>query len=92
MEPKKTAIHGQAIPGGMNMIGIVLGELALVRGSAPVLERRWVQVRAGEQTLPAVDLAGCAKGDVVLLVTGPAARIVAMGCPGDWAVAAVLRG
>ena len=71
------------------MIGIVLGELRLSRGPEPVREKRWVLVKTETGILEAVDLTGCQKGEQVLLLTGKAARTIAMDCPGDWAAAAV---
>lgn len=73
------------------MIGTVLGTLCPSGGLQQVLEMRWVQVSAGGMMLAAVDMAGCKKGDTVLLLSGEAAGRVCMGCSCDWAVAAVLR-
>lgn len=73
------------------MIGIILGELPVSRGPGAVTERRWVQVKTEAGALEAVDLTGARKGDTVLLLTGETARKIAMDCPGDWAVAAVVE-
>lgn len=74
------------------MIGTIMGTLELSRGGELIREQRWVQVRSGSSALEAVDLAGCRKGDTVLLISGETARHFAPDCPGDWAVAAVLTG
>lgn len=74
------------------MIGMVLGELGFERSLACCGECKWIQVRWGGKILEAVDLVGCGKGDMVLLLSGDAARKIAMGCPGDWAAVAVLPG
>lgn len=72
------------------MIGMVLGEVHLERGLDAVRAHRWVQVKSEELTVVAVDLAKAEKGETVLLISGDAARMYTMDCPGAWAVAAVL--
>lgn len=88
--PKKTVGIGQTTPGGMNMIGMILGEVHLERGLEPVKNHRWVQVKSEEQTFVAVDPVKAEKGETVLLISGDAARMYTMDCPGQWVVAAVL--
>ncbi len=72
------------------MIGTVLGELSLSRGPEAVRTHRWVQVEIGGRLLTAMDLADARKGELVLVLSGEAARTIAMDCPGDWAVTAVV--
>lgn len=72
------------------MIGVILGELPVSRGPGAVTERRWVQVKTENGTVEAVALTRCRKGETVLLLAGETARTIAMDCPGDWAVAAVV--
>ena len=72
------------------MIGTVLGTLCPSGGLQQIREQRWVQVSAGGMMLAAADLAGCKKGDTVLVLSGDAAGRLCMGCCCDWAVAAVL--
>lgn len=74
------------------MIGTVLGELRLEKSVDACREHRWVQVRVDTQIYEAVDLVGCQKGECVMLLSGPTAQRISMGCPGDWGVAAVLPG
>lgn len=74
------------------MIGTVIGEITFEKSLASMREHRWVQVRAGAQVLEAVDLVGSEKGEMVLLLSGKTAQRFCMGCPGDWAAAAVLSG
>ena len=89
-EPEKPCRRETLAPEVEKMIGTVIGEIALEKGLVPCTEHRWVQVRTDVELLEAVDLAGCQKGDRVLLLTGKTARKISMGCPGDWAAAAVL--
>ena len=74
----------------MDMIGTVLGELKLEKAPQSLMTWRWIQVRAEGQVLEAVDLAGSRPGEQVLLISGDAAGMYTMGCPGAWAAAAVL--
>lgn len=72
------------------MIGMVLGEVHLERGLESVRDRRWVQVKSEDLTVVAVDLVKAEKGETVLLISGDAARMYTMDCPGQWVVGAVL--
>ena len=72
------------------MIGMILGEVHLVRGMDNVCSHRWVQVKSEDLTVVAVDPVNAEKGETVLLIPGEAARMYTMDCPGQWAVAAVL--
>ena len=72
------------------MIGKVVEELVLEKAPQTLSSWRWIQVRAEGQVLEAVDLAGCRPGERVLLISGDAAGVYTMGCPAQWAVAAVL--
>lgn len=72
-------------------IGNVIGSIQALRAAPCLQGQSLLLVRIGDEEVAAVDLAGAAVGDCVLIATGPAAMKFCMDTPADAVIAAVVE-